>query len=124
MVLLDLHLPDLSGVEVARRLRTQNPDAAILVMTGHGAEYVRGLLRLGVQGYLFKTVSGHDLLAAVRTVATGGLVLAPEVLTAAADRAKSFTPREQQVLELLAVGQSNKAIARSLGLSESTIEAT
>lgn len=127
VMLLDVHLPDISGVEVARRLRASLPEVAVLVLTGYEeVGYVRALLRLGVRGYLGKGASGEDIVAAVRAASEGRTVLVSEKAQAAVGgEAASFTAltaREREVLRLLVAGRRNAEIASALTVSLRTAE--
>ncbi len=124
VLLLDIHLPDISGVEVAREVRVRSPRVAILVLTGYeDVGYARGLLQLGVQGYLRKSASGAEIVAAIRAVAAGQTVLAPAVTRVViANGVDPLTAREYEVLGLLARGQRNAEIARTLAVSVKTVE--
>ncbi len=131
VLLLDLRLPDVSGVAVAQRVRAWYPEVAVLVLTGYDdVGYIRALLQLGIQGYLRKTVSGDEIVAAVRAVAAGqtvpmegrtGQPLGATRVTVE-DGVESLSRREKQVLDLLVAGQRNQEIADMLGLSVKGIE--
>jgi DNA-binding NarL/FixJ family response regulator len=125
VVLLDIQLPGMSGVEVAREARDRYPNVAILILTGYDdIGYVRTFLSLGIQGYLSKTVSDDDLVDAIRTVATGGRILSSEALRMAGTEAGAdpLTAREREVIELMALGRRNAEIAVLLTLSIKTVE--
>jgi DNA-binding NarL/FixJ family response regulator len=124
VALLDIQLPGMSGIDVARGVRTAHPQIAILILTGYDdVGYVRTLLPLGIRGYLTKTVSDEQLVAAIRTVATGGTVLVSDSIRLAADaNAGPLTTRELDVLEHIAVGRRNAEIASLLALSVKTVE--
>jgi DNA-binding NarL/FixJ family response regulator len=124
VLLLDLHLPDMSGVEVARQVHSAFPEVAILVLTGHDeAGYVRALLQMGIRGYLRKTVRGEEIVAAVRSVASGKQILISESLPDAVEIGPgTLTSRELQILRLLAAGQRNSEIATELGVTVKTVE--
>jgi DNA-binding NarL/FixJ family response regulator len=119
VLLLDLHLPDISGLEVARRVRIEAPEVAIVVLTGYeDASYLRPLLQLGVRGYLRKTMSGSEIVAALMDAVGGRAVIAPT----AEEAVEPLTGREQDVLGLMAAGRRNVEIASQLGVSIKTVE--
>jgi DNA-binding NarL/FixJ family response regulator len=124
VLLLDVRLPDASGIEVARRARAVRPDTAIVILTGYDdVAYVRTLLQMGVRGYLRKTASGQDIVAAIRAVAAGHSVLGSDVAeTTSAAGAEPLTDRELEVLRLLALGRRNGEVAADLGISIKTVE--
>jgi DNA-binding NarL/FixJ family response regulator len=124
VLILDLQLPDMSGVEVARRVRAAFPRVAVLVLTAHveGA-YIPRLLQLGVRGYLPKTATGAELVAAVRAVAAGRTIVVTQGTRLGADPLRvPLTPREHEVLRLMAVGLRNADIAQGLTVSVKTVE--
>lgn len=124
VLVLDVHLPDMNGVDVAKRVRAEFPDVAVLILTGYEeVGYVRALVQLGVRGYLGKSASGDDIVAAIRAVAQGRTVLVSEGVRAALRTdAATLTEREQEVLELLVAGRRNQEIAVSLSVSLKTVE--
>jgi DNA-binding NarL/FixJ family response regulator len=113
-------------------IRRQQPRTKILVLSQYeDREYIRRFLKLGVSGYVLKKSAGSDLLAAIRAVHRGGLVLDPDIAREAmlerdaggssgADPYESLTDREKQVLKLVAEGRSNKDVADLLGISVKT----
>lgn len=129
VVLLDVALPDINGIEVTRRLRAM-PDAPfVVILTAHDdSDYVLAALEAGATGYLLKTIHALELTAAVWACARGEVVLHPLIAHAlAAGRARSQSPalteREVQVLDLAAQGLPNKQIAGLLSVSVRTVEA-
>jgi two-component system response regulator DesR len=124
LLLLDLELPGLPSVEVARRVRTAYPDVAVLVLTGYPTIYQpRPLLELGVRGYLPKTASRAELLVAIDAVVQGRTVVVSATPPTAPGRPReAVTPREQEVLRLLAAGLRTRAIAARLSVSPRTVE--
>jgi DNA-binding NarL/FixJ family response regulator len=123
VLVLDLQLPDLSGVEVARRVRHGFPTVAILVLTGYvDASYIPRLLQMGVRGYLPKTASSAELAAAVRAVAAGRTIVVAQGGLGAEPLGAPLTPREHEVLRLMATGLRNADIARRLSVSVKTVE--
>jgi DNA-binding NarL/FixJ family response regulator len=125
VVLMDITLPGMSGIETTRRLVATHPGARILTVSMHDtAEDVHRALAAGATGYVPKSAEAVLLMAAVRTVANGQRFLPPDLARRLADRdAKiGLSPREVEVLALVAQGQANKQIALALGLSEATVK--
>jgi two-component system, NarL family, response regulator len=124
VAIVDLRLPDLSGIDVIKAVRADLPDARFIVLTGSpGSEGVYRALQAGARAYLLKDSTGTELIRAVRDVHDGRRVIPPDVAEQLAERAprSDLSPREIEVLRLAAGGQSNKRIAASLGLSEATV---
>lgn len=127
VVLLDVRLHGMSGIEVARVLRHDLPEIKVIILTAYPHEqYVRALFAIGVHGYLLKDASGAELQAAVRRVMEDEQVLSPEI-SARKRQASVIAPdrlsdRELEVLTLVGRGQSNKQIAAALGVNSRTVE--
>jgi DNA-binding NarL/FixJ family response regulator len=134
ILVLDLSMPSLSGVEVTRQLSTQLPSCKVVVLTVHeDRSYLRKMIEVGAAGYVLKRSAGGDLHRAIKAVAAGGFYLDPSIAMHAIERfspdAKEATEtqlelsdREVEVLRLTAVGHSNKAIAGILHISVKSIE--
>jgi DNA-binding NarL/FixJ family response regulator len=138
VVLMDVRMPGMDGVEATWRLRERWPDARVIILTTFDDdEYVFEGLRAGALGYLLKDVSGHDLAQAVRTVAAGGALIEPSVArkvvaefarvapparTPEAGLPEPLSERERQVLQLVALGLSNAEIAARLSLAQGTVK--
>ena len=124
VLLLDLQLPDQSGVEVAQAVHRDYPEVGVLILTGHAeAGYIRALLQMGVRGYMHKMASGAEIVAALRAVAAGRtIVMSGAVGASAAGLSVPLTTRELQVLRLMAAGLRNADIARDLFVSVKTVE--
>jgi DNA-binding NarL/FixJ family response regulator len=132
VVVLDIRLLGMSGIEVARTLRQDLPGIKVVMLSAyHHEQYVRALFAIGVHGYLLKNASGPELTAAVHAVCRGETVLSNEVSAQiAANQTRrsgiaaneTLSERERQVLALVRQGISNKEIATQLGLGVRTIE--
>jgi DNA-binding NarL/FixJ family response regulator len=128
VLVLDLAMPGVDGVEAIRRLRANGSGAGILVFTAYDTDdRILAALRAGAAGYLLKGAPREDVFAAIRTVAAGGSLLPPVVATRLLRHVRGdepepedLTPRQSEVLRLLAQGQQNKEIAAALGISERT----
>jgi len=129
IVLMDLVLPGMSGVEAVRQLRARHPEVKVVVLTSFaGQEAVLPAVRAGVAGYLLKDVGPAELADALRAVHAGGSPLHPAVAATVMQSVVEpvrdpLTPREHEVLRALARGLSNRLIARELVLSEKTVKA-
>lgn len=126
VVLMDLNLPSLPGLEATRRIVAAAPGCAVLVLTMLDDETsVLAAMQVGARGYLLKDADQHEVLAAIRTVATGGAVFGPGVAARLLRRdapASGLTPRESEVLAMISRGASNPEIAAELGLSLKTVQ--
>ncbi len=132
VVVMDVAMPELNGIEATRRVTEANPHTRVLALSMHkDSVYVREILRAGARGYLLKDSIDVDLLAAVRAVAKGEGYLSPGVSdTVLSDYRKHVTDpldllssREREVLQLIAEGKTNKDIATLLNLSVYTVDA-
>lgn len=141
VVVMDVRMPKVNGVEATRRIKAALPDVRILVLTAHDDdEYVFALLQAGANGYLLKTAEIDELVRAIRTVASGQPALAPEVtgkvmaqftsgkslpdvVTDAQDNFDGLTDRELGILKLVGKGMSNKQIGKKLFISDRTVQA-
>ena len=127
VVLMDLNLPGIPGVEAIRRIGAQEHPPAILVLTMvDDDDTVTAALQVGARGYLLKGAVQDDVLAAIRSVAAGGLVFAggaaERVVSGRRRYREDLTERESQVLALIGAGRSNAEIARELELSVKTVQ--
>jgi len=135
VVVMDIVMPKLNGIEATRKIKEINPDTAILILTAYDDdEYVLGLLDAGAAGYLLKSARGRDLVGAIRTIRAGESVLHPKIIAKLLKRAtmapvgehkasELLTERESEILKLVTSGMSNKEIAEKLFLSQRTIKA-
>ncbi len=130
VVLMDLSMPQLDGVEATRLILAEQPEAKIVVLTSFSdRDRVSDALAAGAVGYLLKDCEPEDLLAAVRSAAAGHVPLDPRVARVLLPSASSgrpedaMSPREVEVLRLVAQGLANKQIGRALGISERTVKA-
>jgi DNA-binding NarL/FixJ family response regulator len=133
---MDVRMPDLDGITATHELSRVAPEARVLILTTFEQDdYIFGALRAGASGFLLKRARPEELIAAVHTIAAGDSLLSPSVTRRVidtmarqpaprhADEAKlhELTPREREVLELIARGLSNREIAGALGVEESTV---
>src|SRR5215218_2752426 len=136
VVLMDVRMPDLDGIAATRELARAAPGVRVLILTTFEQDdYVFGALRAGASGFLLKRTRPEELLAAVHTIAAGEALLSPSVTRRVIDRMaqqptpkladqaklEALTPREREVLELIARGMSNREIAAALAVEESTV---
>jgi two-component system response regulator DesR len=122
VLLSDIEMPGLTGLDLAARIRDGGLPVRVLIVTTFGRPgYLRRALDAGVRGYLLKDQPSEELAAAVRRVAAGGRVVAPELAEAAWGGADPLSERERAVLRLAEEGRSNKEIADALGLSPGTV---
>jgi two-component system response regulator DesR len=122
IIISDIEMPGLTGIELAAALATEKNPARLLIVTTFGRPgYLRRALDAGVHGYLLKDTPSHELAAAVRKIAAGGRAVAPELSEAAWGATDPLNDRERAVLRLAEEGQSNKEIADALDLSSGTV---
>ncbi len=135
VVVMDVRMPGMNGIEATRQIRNRWPSVQVLVLTAHDDdEYVFALLEAGANGYLLKTAPVADLVRAIRTVAAGESAMAPSIVRKlvnrvsgrkaqeAEDEFEALTGREMEVLKLLAQGMTNKQIADTLIISDRTVQ--
>jgi two-component system response regulator NreC len=131
VVLMDVAMPEMNGIEATRRMVEVNSRVKILVLSMHKeAVYVREILKAGARGYILKDAIDSELLNAVRSVARGDGYISPAVSGAllsdyrkdVIDPADLLTKREREVLQLIAEGQTNKEVATRLNLSVYTVD--
>jgi len=136
VVLMDIAMPFLNGLEATREIKKAVPSTKVVVLTMHDSEeYILQILNAGASGYVLKHASGSDLLAAIRAVHRGGSYLHPTVTRKviddylrrlSADRERTtfdgLTEREMQILKLITAGNTNQSIAEQLCLSIKTVQ--
>jgi DNA-binding NarL/FixJ family response regulator len=135
VVVMDVRLPKLNGIEATRAITAQHPEIHILILSAYDDDsYVFPLLKAGANGYLLKTTSGAELAEAIRRVSTGETALSPRISAKLVDRiskrgtyrtvdeTERLTEREMDVLRATAYGQPNKTIANTLGISPQTVQ--
>ncbi len=132
VIVMDLHMPELDGVQATRAVLAEHPEVAVLILTMYDDdEMLVAALQAGARGYLLKGASHTDIAQALRTVATGGAVFGTGVANLVLDRLMGraaaqapfpqLTPRELEILGLLAAGSGNQDVARRLYLSPKTV---
>jgi two-component system nitrate/nitrite response regulator NarL len=137
VVLLDMRMPNMDGISVLRALKKDHPDLPVAMLTTSSVEEdLIGSLKNGAQGYLLKDMEPDELVVALNDIIDGKTVVAPDLAHVLAQAVQgkikpkeeainpfaSLTPREFEILTLLAEGQSNKVIARNLGISDGTVK--
>jgi DNA-binding NarL/FixJ family response regulator len=130
LVLMDITMRDGSGIEAASRMHQRHPDIAVLMLSMHDKlEYVTQAMQAGARGYVLKDAPGKDIVLAIDTVMAGGIYYSAALARQLASQRgnpgthdNQLTSREQQVLQHIANGESNKQIARELDLSVRTVE--
>ena len=125
VILMDLNMPEMSGVEAIIQIRAAWPEARVVVMTTFdGDEDIFRALEAGARAYLLKDTPRDEILDAVRAVHAGQRRIPPEIASRLADRmlAEPLTDRERDVLRLIVAGRSNKEIGAALGIAEGTVK--
>jgi DNA-binding NarL/FixJ family response regulator len=125
ITLMDLQMPEMSGIDAISAIRGEFPDARIIVLTTHAGDFqISRALKAGARGYLLKGMLRKELLETIRAVHAGQKRLSAEVATQIAEHATDdvLTPREIDVLRLIAKGNANKEIAGKLSLTEETVK--
>jgi DNA-binding NarL/FixJ family response regulator len=131
LVVMDISMPDLNGVEAAREIRARMPAVHVVMLSMHASrEHVHQALAAGAEGYVLKEAAAAEVVAAVRTVAAGRRYLSPAIEaamleaggTASRGPLESLSIRERQVLQLVVEGKSSAEIARTVHLSPKTVE--
>jgi len=134
VVVMDISMPGLNGIEATRLIKAQLPDTKVLILTRHTDEtYVHAILEAGAAGYIVKKAAPVELIAAIRAVYHGDVFLGPEAAgivmadndwatPTPEDRYTTLTPREREVLQLVAEGHPNREIADVLHISVKTVE--
>ena len=136
VIIMDIGMPVMDGLEATRQIKAQCPNIAILVLTVHtDQEHVSGILKAGAAGYLTKVSIGDDVINSIRTIMAGETVVEPSIMqqilssvttesvkSISSDIIDSLTPREILILRIVATGSSNKSIAVKMGLKEYTVK--
>lgn len=125
VILMDLRMPEMGGVEAITHIRAARPEARIIVLTTYdGDEDIYRALQAGAEAYLLKDTPRDELLEAIRAVHAGQKRIPAEVAAKLAVRltAEALTPRELEVLKLIVAGRSNKEIGAALGIAEGTVK--
>jgi DNA-binding NarL/FixJ family response regulator len=133
IILLDVRMPDIDGLEVARRITEEHPAVGVIMLSAYDdRRYMESAVRAGARGYVLKTADAEKLIRTVRLVASGHMVIDPQLVWVLNDdpadelatvKTRELTEREVEVLKLLAGGFTNKQIAENLGISPKTVNA-
>jgi two-component system, NarL family, response regulator DegU len=133
IALLDIRMPEMDGLEAARRIRDKHPEIGVIMLTAYDdRQFVVEAVRSGARGYVLKARDAEHLIQTVRLVAGGNMVIDPQLVVALAEelsqakerdrRAETLTAREVEVLQLLAFGHTNRDIAEKLYISPDTVK--
>ena len=131
VVLMDVRLEGIDGIETLRRLKAERPGSKLIMLTSYGDEYLGPSIEAGATGYLLKRANREEMITAIHEAANGGAPVDSQVTLSLLDRLRSgsasldpatLSPRERQLLELVAAGLSNKEIAARQGVTEPTIK--
>ena len=125
VIVMDVSMPDLNGLEAARRIHKALPKTGILILTMHYSDQlVRDVIESGARGYILKNAMDLDLVSAIKKIAEGKMVVDPQIKldgTMKGERDTGLTPRELEILQHIVAGKSNKEIALDLKLSANTV---
>ena len=132
VVVLDIRLPDVSGIEACREIRSQNSNIKVLMLTSYSdEEAVMGSIMAGASGYLLKEIRSQEIVEAIRQVGAGRSLLDPAVTAGVLERVRrskdddkldQLTIQEKRILELVAQGKTNKEISQEVNLSDKTVK--
>lgn len=131
VLVMDIQMPGLTGIGATRQLRSRGEDVAILILTAYDDRpYIQALLKAGANGYMLKTAEAQEIIQAVEGVYSGKISIDPDLMAGLGldEKAKMdkggdlFSDREMEILKLVAEGLTNKAIARTLGISSRTVQ--
>ena len=125
VTLMDLQMPEMNGFDAIMAIRDEFPDARIVVLTTYNGDVqVIRAIKAGAQGYLLKNLLHKELLQTIRTVHAGRKAMSPDIATQLAEHTgdEALTPKEIEVLQLIAGGNANKEIAAHLAISEETVK--
>lgn len=135
VAIMDISMPEVNGVQATERLKQECPATKVLALTAYNDKaYLDRLLKVGASGYVLKLSAAEELIRAIRIVAEGGIYLDPKMINKVTDtyvrtlslkgetRHKQLTPREEEVMRLIAQGYTNKEVSEQLNISVKTVE--
>ena len=139
IIIMDVSMPDLNGIDATHQIRKEDPDARVIVLSmHHKRQFVLDMLREGVKGYILKSDISEQLIQGIQAVMAGGVYLSPQIAGGVVDNAvnphgdsasgreqsSTLSPREREILQMIAEGNSTKAIASRLNITAKTVEST
>ena len=139
VIIMDVSMPDLNGIDATHQIRKEDPDARVIVLSmHHKRQFVLDMLREGAKGYILKSDISEQLIQGIQAVMAGGVYLSPQIAGSVVDNAvnphgdsasgreqsSTLSPREREILQMIAEGNTTKGIASRLNITAKTVEST